>query len=110
MTQPPMSQLLLYLPLLSHHQPEVRHQACLLLLGTYGDHGLTYLRRMAGDADQQLRQEARLGLLAISEISDIAVKMQPFRGMYVECLGRLNIYIGNHEMQAQDWGQAQGGR
>jgi DNA-binding SARP family transcriptional activator len=110
MPQPPMNLLRLYLPLLSNHQPEVRHQACLLLLGTYGDHALTYLRRMAGDTDQQLRQEARLGLLAIAEISDVAVKMQPFRGMYVECLGRLNIYIGNHEMQPQDWGQAQGCR
>jgi DNA-binding SARP family transcriptional activator len=105
-----MNLLRLYLPLLTNHQPEVRQQVCLLLLGTYGDQALTYLRRMINDADQHVRQDARLALLAMTEMGDLTVKVQPFRGMYVECLGRLKVYISNHEMQPQDWAQAQGGR
>lgn len=110
MSQPQMNMLHLYLPLLANNQHEVRQQACLILLGTYGDQALTYLRRMTSDSDQQVRQEARLALLALTETTNQAVKVQPFRGMYIECMGRLRVYIGNHEMQPQDWAQCDGGR
>jgi DNA-binding SARP family transcriptional activator len=110
MSQPQMNMLHLYLPLLANHEHAVRQQACLILLGTYGDRALTYLRRMTNDADQQVRQEARLALLAITETTNQTVKVQSFRGMYIECLGRLRVYIGNHEMQPQDWAQCHGGR
>jgi DNA-binding SARP family transcriptional activator len=100
----------LYLPLLADHQPAVRRQACLILLGTYGDRALTYLRRLADDTDPQIRHDARLALLAIAEITDSALKAKPFRGMHVECLGRMRVYIGNYEMRDSDWTEAEGGR
>jgi len=105
-----MKALQLYLPLLAHHQHAVRQQACLIVLGTYGDRALTYLRRMTDDSDYEVRQSARLALLAMTEMTNQAIKVQSFRGMYIECLGRLRVYIGNHEIQHQDWAQSQSGR
>src|SRR5690349_9631207 len=100
----------LYLPLLVDSQPAVRRQACLILLGTYGDRALTYLRRLTDDADPQVRHEARLALLAIAEITDSTLKARPFRGMHVECLGRMRVYLGNNELRDSDWTAAEGGR
>src|SRR5262245_61766300 len=93
----------LYLPLLVYNQPAVRRQACLVMLGTYGDRALSSLRRLLDDADPQVRQDARLALLAVAEITDTTLKAQPFRGMYIECLGRMRVYIGNYEMRDSDW-------
>src|SRR4051794_22396498 len=106
MSQSHMKALQLYLPLLAHHQHAVRQQACLIVLGTYGDRALTYLRRMTDDSDYEVRQSARLALLAMTEMTNQAIKVQSFRGMYIECLGRLRVYIGNHEIQHQDWAQS----
>lgn len=100
----------LYLPLLAHAQPAVRRQACMLLLGTYGDRALTYLRRLLDDPDPQVRQDARLALLSVRELTDKDIQLAPFRGMYVECLGRLSVYIGSRTLRATDWSQAEGGR
>lgn len=100
----------LFLPLLANPQPLVRQQACLILLGLYGDRAMTYLRRLIDDADPQIREQARLALLSIAEFTGESIKLQPFRGMYVECMGRLRIYIDSHEMRAQDWVQDGGGR
>jgi len=99
----------LYLPLLVSPQPPVRQQACIILLGTYGSRALTYVRRLIDDADPQVRQDARLALLAVAEVTDLGIQMQPFSGMYVECLGRLRIYIGNQEIRLQDWARAESG-
>jgi DNA-binding SARP family transcriptional activator len=100
----------LYLPLLANAQPLVRRQACMILLGTYGNRALTYVRRLIDDGDPQVRQNARLALLAIAEITDLGITFQPFRGMYMQCLGRMRVYAGNHEIQAQEWAQADHGR
>src|SRR4051812_20069662 len=110
MTQQPPNPARLFLPLLTDHQPAVRRQACLILLGTYGDRALTYLRRLTDDADLQVRQAARLALFAIAEITDSPLKAKPFRGLHIECLGRMRIYIGNHELRDSDWAEAEGGR
>jgi DNA-binding SARP family transcriptional activator len=82
----------------------------MILLGTYGQRALTYVRRLIDDADPQVRQNARLALLAIAEVTDLGVTFQPFRGMYVQCLGRMRVYIDNQEIQSQDWVQADHGR
>jgi DNA-binding SARP family transcriptional activator len=100
----------LYLPLLAHPQPPVRRQACMIMLGTYGNRALTYLRRLIDDVDPQVRQNARLALLAVAEVTDLGITFQPFRGMYTQCLGRLRVYVDNYEIQAQDWAQADHGR
>ena len=100
----------LYLPLLAHAQPPVRRQACMILLGTYGQRALTYVRRLVDDADPQVRQNARLALLAVAEITDLSITFQPFRGMYAQCLGRMRVFFDNHEIDAQDWVQADHGR
>jgi DNA-binding SARP family transcriptional activator len=100
----------LYLPLLANVQPLVRRQACTILLGTYGNRALTYVRRLIDDSDPQVRQNARLALLAIAEITDLGITFQPFRGMYLQCLGRMRVYTDNHEIQAQNWAQADHGR
>ena len=100
----------LYLPLLAHAQPQVRRQACMILLGTYGHRALTYVRRLIDDSDPQVRQNARLALLAVAEVTNLGITFQPFRGMYIQCLGRMRVYMDNHEIQAQDWAQADHGR
>jgi DNA-binding SARP family transcriptional activator len=100
----------LYLPLLANAQPPVRRQACMILLGTYGNRALTYVRRLIDDGDPQVRQNARLALLAVTEITDLGITFQPFRGMYMQCLGRLRVYIDDREIRSQDWVQADHGR
>jgi DNA-binding SARP family transcriptional activator len=100
----------LYLPLLANPLPPVRRQACMIMLGTYGNRALTYVRRLMDDVDPQVRQNARLALLAVVEVTDMGISFQPFRGMYTQCLGRLRVYVDNHEIQAQDWAQADHGR
>ena len=100
----------LYLPLLVHSQPAVRRQACVILLGMYGDRALTSIRRLVDDSDPQVRQNARLALLAFAECADLPIKAQLFQGLYIECLGRLRVYIGNREILADDWDSAESGR
>jgi DNA-binding SARP family transcriptional activator len=82
----------------------------MILLGTYGNRALTYMRRLIDDSDPQVRQNARLALLAVAEITDLGITFQPFRGMYLQCLGRMRVYINNHEIQSQHWAQADHGR
>jgi DNA-binding SARP family transcriptional activator len=79
------------------------------MLGLYGDRALTYLRRLIDDADPQVRQDARLALLSFAEATGRPIKLQPFRGIHIECLGRLRVYVGNYELQTQDWIQVEGG-
>ena len=100
----------LYLPLLTHEDTKVREQTCAILLSTYGDRALTYLRRLLDDSDMVVRHQARQALIAIGEMANLAVELRPFRGMYVECLGRMRVYIGSREVQPQEWMQNKGGR
>jgi two-component SAPR family response regulator len=65
---------------------------------------------MTDDSDNEMRQNARLALLAMTEMTNQAIKVQRFQGMYIECLGRLRVYISNHEIQQEDWAQSQSGR
>lgn len=101
---------LLYLPLLTNQQPQVRQQACMILLATYGERALTYLRRLLADRDPEIRQQAMRALQVIAEVSGLKVELQPFRGMYIECLGSLRVYLDSREVQQQDWMQLEGGR
>jgi DNA-binding SARP family transcriptional activator len=100
----------LFLPLLAHGEPSVRHQACLILLGLAGDRALSELRRLLDDADLQVRQEARLAMLALAEVMEDKIKLLPFRGMYIACLGQLRVYVGSRELLPADYGQVDGGR
>jgi DNA-binding SARP family transcriptional activator len=100
----------LYLPLLANPQPPVRRQACMIMLGTYGNRALTYVRRLIDDVDPQVRQNARLALLAVAEVTELGISFQPYRGMYAQCLGRLRVYMDTHEIQAHDWAQLDHGR
>lgn len=100
----------LYLPLLTSSETEVRRQTWAILFAAYGERSLTYLRRLLSDSDIAVRQQADNALQAVSEITDINVQRQPFEGMYVECMGRLQVYIGNHRLQLQDWAQYDSGR
>src|SRR5438045_1572218 len=102
--------LRLYLPLLTNSEPEIRRQTWNILFAIYGERALTYLRRLLNDPDIAMRQQADNALQAISEIADLKVQRQPFEGMYIECLGRLQVYIGNHPLQPHDWVQNEGGR
>ncbi len=100
----------LYLPLLINADPAVRHQAGVLLLATYGEHGLTYLRRLLGDPNPTIRDQARAALLSVSETSGLNIALEPFRGIYVRCLGELQVFVHSREVVSQDWSQAEGGR
>lgn len=99
-----------YLPLLSHNQGIVRRQACVILLGTHGQRALTYLRRLLEHNDASIRRQALRGLQSIAEFTDLPVQLEPFAGMYIECLGRVRVYIGNHEVQPHEWMQPESGR
>ncbi|HEU5102638.1 MAG TPA: bacterial transcriptional activator domain-containing protein [Roseiflexaceae bacterium] len=100
----------LYLPLLVNPQPEIRHHASIILLSTYGERAMIHLCRLLNEPDQQIQRQAREALQNLGAVAGLAVELQPYRGMYVECLGHLNVYIGNREIHPQDWTQFQGGR
>lgn len=100
----------MYLPLLTHTQPDVRMQSCSILLSTYGDRAVTHLRRLLDDPDVLVRQQARLALLAVKETTDLPIVMRPFQGMYVECLGRVRLHIGNSELHDDGLVQQGSGR
>ncbi|MEI7768624.1 MAG: bacterial transcriptional activator domain-containing protein [Chloroflexales bacterium] len=101
---------LLYLPLLLNADPAVRRQAGVLLLSTYGERGLTYLRRLLDDSSPTIRDQARAALLSLSETSGLNIALEPFRGIYVRCLGELQVFVHSREVMPQDWSQAEGGR
>ncbi|MFV9505941.1 MAG: BTAD domain-containing putative transcriptional regulator [Oscillochloridaceae bacterium umkhey_bin13] len=100
----------LYLPLLNHPDPEVRHQSATLLLATYGERGLTYLRRLLDSPTPAIQTAARNALLAIADTSGIHVELRPFRGVYVRCLGELRVFLNSYELQTGDWGNEESGR
>lgn len=100
----------LYLPLLINPDPEVRRQAGVLLLATYGDRGLTYLRRLLDEPDPTIRAQARTALQSLAETSGLHVAMEPFRGIYVRCLGDLQVFVHGREVLPQDWAQSESGR
>jgi DNA-binding SARP family transcriptional activator len=100
----------LYLPLLVHPQHSIHQHALMILLGTYGERALIYVRRMLDDPDPQVRQQARQALRNLGDSIGVQVAMQSSPAMYVECLGHLRVYIGNREIQPQDWAQLEGGR
>ncbi|HMQ34905.1 MAG TPA: bacterial transcriptional activator domain-containing protein [Chloroflexaceae bacterium] len=100
----------LYLPLLTHADEAVRRQASLVLLSTYGARGLTYLRRLLDAPEASVRAEARAALLAVAQASGLHVELQPFRGIYVRCLGELQVFVNGREVAPQDWAQSGGGR
>lgn len=100
----------LYLPLLTHADTDVRRQAATLLLATYGERGLTFLRRLLDDPAPELRARARAALLTVASVSGIHVELRPFRGIYVRCLGDLKVFINSREVQSADWSQEDGGR
>jgi len=100
----------LYLPLLADAQPNIRHHAAAILLGTYGDRALTFLRQLLDDPDRTTRQRARAALRILGEDLGVAIGLHPPPRMYVECLGQLRVYIAGHEIHPHDWAQLDGGR
>jgi len=100
----------LYLPLLTHAQADVRRQACAILLGTHGTHALTALRALLDDPDPDVRMQARQGLHAVASIGGSEIGAQPWRGIYVECLGQLRVWVGDRQIVPRDWMQPDSGR
>lgn len=100
----------LYLPLLTHADPPVRRQASLLLLSTYGARGLTYLRRLLDAPEASVRDAARAALVTVAEASNLHVELQPFRGIYVLCLGTFQVFVNGREVMPEHWAQDSGGR
>jgi DNA-binding SARP family transcriptional activator len=78
------------------------------LLGTYGEHALTYLRRLLDDPNPQFRAQARTALQTINEIAGIQARAEAFAGIYIECLGRLRVYADNREVRIEEWKEHEG--
>jgi DNA-binding SARP family transcriptional activator len=100
----------LYLPLLVDAQPKIRQHASVIMLGTYGERAFTYLRQLFDDPDEQVRAQARQALHTLRDITGCEAELRPIRGIYIECLGHLRVYIGSREIRPRDWKQLEGGR
>lgn len=98
--------LQLCLPLLLHPDEHVQRQATLILLSLYSTHVFTLLRRRLGDNDPKVRSDAKRALQVLGRQSGYSVDPRPFRGMHIECLGTLRVYIGNREILAHEWAQS----
>lgn len=94
---------LLYLPLLNSSDPAVRHQAGTLLLGSYGEQGLTLLRRLLAAPDLELRQQARSALRQIADLCGLPVAAEPYHGIFITSLGHTNLYVDNQEIRLDSW-------
>ena len=94
------------IPLLLHPDEQVQRQATLLLLTLYGTHAFTLLRRRLSDEKPQVRREAEQALRVLGRQSGHPVDFRPFRGMHIECLGTLRVYIGNQEILSHEWAQS----
>jgi DNA-binding SARP family transcriptional activator len=68
------------------------------------------LRRLLDAPEPQVRTAAREALQAVAEASGLHVELQPFRGIYVRCLGELQVFVNGREVGPQDWSQDSGGR
>ncbi len=101
---------LLYLPLLVHQDANVRRQACEIMLSTYGERSLTFLRRLLDATDPDTQAQATQALKVVSEVSGLRVELRPFRGIYVECLGDLRVYINGRDIKPDEWAQYDRGR
>jgi DNA-binding SARP family transcriptional activator len=99
-----------YLPLLNHPQPEVRRQACAILLGTHGASAATALLSLLDDTDPAVRQQARQGLHAVAASSGKEIAAQASHGISIECLGQLRVWVGGRLISPRDWMQADSGR
>lgn len=94
------------IPLLLHSDEQVQRQTTLLLLTLYGTHAFTLLRRRLSDGNPYVRRDAEQALRVLGRQSGHPVDFRPFRGMHVECLGTLRVYIGNQEILSHEWAQA----
>ncbi len=92
-----------YLPLLAHPDVTVQQHACAILLSTYGNHALTLLRRCLSSPDTHLRQQAHLALQRIPRLSGVTIYEEPFRGFYIESLGRLRLFVDHQEVHLDAW-------
>lgn len=100
----------LYLPLLVHDQEQVQRQAATILLATYGERALTYLRRLLDDPLPDVSGQARTALAVVGAVGGLRVELRPFRGIYVRCLGTLQVFFDSRELLAQDWSARESGR
>ncbi len=100
--------VILYLPLLTYADPDVRRHTTNILLAHYGNRALTYLRRLLDDPT--LGEQARIALSSIGEITGLRIELRPFRGVYVHCLGDFQVFIDSRPINPDEWGQTDGGR
>jgi DNA-binding SARP family transcriptional activator len=110
MTEYRANPTLLYLPLLVHDDLNVRRQACEIMLATYGNRSFTFLRRLLDATDDAIPAQASQALKIVSEISGLRVELRPFRGIYVECLGDLHVYLNGRDIRSDEWAQYDRGR
>jgi DNA-binding SARP family transcriptional activator len=80
------------------------------MLATYGERALTFLRRLLDSPDQEIQRQATQALQVISDISGLRVELRPFRGIYVECLGDLRVFVNGRAITSENWAQYDGGR
>jgi len=92
-----------YLPLLTHPDMTVQRHAWAILLGAYGNHALTLLRRCLSSPDAHVRQQARLAAQHVARLTDVPVHSEPFTGVYIESLGRLRLFVDHHEVRLDAW-------
>lgn len=92
----------LFIPLLTNTNDHVREQAGLIFLGLFGTRSLTYLRRLLGNSNPELCQQAITALQQMAQLSDQSVYDQPFPIISVECLGRVRLYVGSEEVHIDE--------
>jgi DNA-binding SARP family transcriptional activator len=99
----------LALPLLAHPDPEVARQAYTLLLSAYGEGVAASLRRLAQDADGEVRRQAQLALQGVAAGSALAAEPSDV-AMQIACLGSLRVYAGGRWLEPRAWSPEGGGR
>ncbi|MGQ9926055.1 MAG: AfsR/SARP family transcriptional regulator [Chloroflexaceae bacterium] len=92
-----------YLPLLTHSDITVQRHAWAILLGAYGNHALTLLRRCLSSPEAHVRQQAHLALQHLTHLTDVPIHTRPFTGVYIESLGRLRLFVDHQEVRLDAW-------
>lgn len=93
----------LYLPLLTSANPEVRHQAFLIMASHHGRQAPAYLHGLLEDPEIETRNEAQVALQLLKEAGEAGVAPEPRGRLYIECLGRFRLQRGGREISHDDW-------
>lgn len=93
----------LYLPLLAHAQADVRRQASMVLLCTYGTQARAYIQPLLRDTNGEIREQARQALETLAQIDGQPAPAVSPSEMHIRCLGSFQVSVAGRVLTLENW-------